>query len=145
MDLERLQTLHGNWHPHRATTESGQSLQCESGSDNAEKGQIMALRRSKDLDDQDYVTAIGKGLDRAFKPRPRPRARRRSAEQHVSASVEASDLRLVVFSDLHRGTTDPADDFAARTGRTGPRSAGTSRTVTHCGCSATQRSCGRTG
>jgi hypothetical protein len=71
----------------------------------------MALRRSKDLDDQDYVTAVGKGLDKAFKPRPRPWARRRSARQHVSASVEASDLKLVVFSDLHRGTRDPADDF----------------------------------
>ncbi|MDP8909241.1 MAG: hypothetical protein M3N47_09045, partial [Chloroflexota bacterium] len=62
----------------------------------------------------EHARGIARGLDKAFRP-PALRWwqpwRRRSAQQHVEVQVEADQLRIVVFSDLHRGKFDKADDF----------------------------------
>lgn len=56
------------------------------------------FRRASKLSQSDYNKKISEGLDRA----------------HGSAQVESkqlADLQLVIFSDMHRGARDGADDF----------------------------------
>lgn len=50
-------------------------------------------------DVEKYQSQVAKGLERAF------------GEPSHRMSVELSSLRLALFSDLHRGTRDGADDF----------------------------------
>jgi UDP-2,3-diacylglucosamine pyrophosphatase LpxH len=66
----------------------------------------MLLRRSKDLSQKDYEKTIAKGLDRAFED-----AGRADGGRPGEVSIEAADLKIVVISDLHRGSGDRADDF----------------------------------
>jgi hypothetical protein len=66
----------------------------------------MALfKRASKLDDHEYREAIRKGLNRAFADAEDPK-------NGGEVTVEASSLKAVVFSDLHRGAGDGADDFA---------------------------------
>ncbi len=74
----------------------------------------MALRCSPEDKYQEYARGIARGLDKAFRP---PALswwqpwRRRSAQRSVEVQVEAEQLKVIVFSDLHRGKFDKADDF----------------------------------
>jgi hypothetical protein len=59
----------------------------------------------------EYIQAIGKALDKVYDPPKHRWAGRRSRRRNVIETREAQDLRIVVMSDLHRGTFDGADDF----------------------------------
>jgi hypothetical protein len=63
------------------------------------------FKRASKLDDREYREAIAKGLNRAFADAD---DRRNGGEE----AIEASQLKAVVFSDLHRGAGERADDFA---------------------------------
>ncbi len=56
------------------------------------------MRRAASLSAEQYQARIKKGLDKAFR-------------KAVKDKVELSKLKTVVFSDLHRGARDKADDF----------------------------------
>lgn len=72
----------------------------------------MALARSKSLPPSKYAANIAKGLDAAFDPRRRKRWWMRPVpSRQEKRTVEAADLKIAVFSDLHRGMRDRADDF----------------------------------
>ena len=64
------------------------------------------LKRSAQLPQDKYTLRIGRALDDVFEP-----TGRRSSSNRALPPVEAADLRIVVISDLHRGTNDRADDF----------------------------------
>ena len=66
----------------------------------------MLLKRSKDLTQEEYAAGIGEGLRTAFEA-----AKDSTGRHNRSVPVELEELKLVVFSDLHRGTGDRADDF----------------------------------
>ena len=59
---------------------------------------MAIFKRAASLTQDEYQAAIDKGLGRAFA----------EAERQ---DVQLSELRVVVFSDLHRGARDGADDF----------------------------------
>jgi UDP-2,3-diacylglucosamine pyrophosphatase LpxH len=59
---------------------------------------MKLFRRAEKLDQDEYDAKVGDGLDRAYKAAG-------------TRDVQLSDLRLVIFSDLHRGARDGADDF----------------------------------
>ena len=59
---------------------------------------MAVFTRAKNLSQDEYQEAIDKGLGRAF-------------DEAERADVQLADLRVVVFSDLHRGARDGADDF----------------------------------
>src|SRR6266540_2450137 len=59
---------------------------------------MAIFKRAASLSQDEYQEAIDKGLGRAFV----------EAERQ---DVQLSELRVVVFSDLHRGARDGADDF----------------------------------
>jgi UDP-2,3-diacylglucosamine pyrophosphatase LpxH len=59
---------------------------------------MAIFKRAASLSQDEYQDAIDRGLGRAF-------------EEAERADVQLADLRIVVFSDLHRGARDGADDF----------------------------------
>src|SRR5438094_1597907 len=59
---------------------------------------LRILKRVLTPSDEEYQKRIGKGLNRAF-------------DDSAHYDVELSRLKVVVFSDLHRGARDRADDF----------------------------------
>ena len=79
---------------------------------------MTPFKRASKLDQDEYDAKIAAGLDRAF-------------DAAATRDVQLSQIRLVIFSDLHRGARDGADDFercepASRRGgsasrRRGPR------------------------
>ncbi len=69
------------------------------------------FRRSTHLATPKYIEAVGKALDKIYDPPQGWWARRRSPGRNLSEAREAKDIRIVVMSDLHRGTLDKADDF----------------------------------
>lgn len=66
----------------------------------------MQLKRSKELSQEEYTAAIAEGLRATFEAAKASRDKR-----NRTLAVELEALRIVVFSDLHRGTGDGADDF----------------------------------
>lgn len=59
---------------------------------------MSLFKRTSNLDQDEYDGKIAAGLDRAF-------------EAAATRDVQLSQVRLVIFSDLHRGARDGADDF----------------------------------
>jgi hypothetical protein len=59
----------------------------------------MLFRRSTSLSEDQYAEGIAKGLRKAFE------------NATESATIDVGALKVVVFSDLHRGSGDRADDF----------------------------------
>ena len=59
---------------------------------------MTLFKRAAKLDQSEYDEKVAAGLDRAFKAA-------------ATRDVQLSQLRLVIFSDLHRGARDGADDF----------------------------------
>ena len=59
---------------------------------------MNVFKRASELDQDDYDGRVAAGLDRAF-------------AAAGTRDVQLSELRLVIFSDLHRGARDGADDF----------------------------------
>jgi UDP-2,3-diacylglucosamine pyrophosphatase LpxH len=59
---------------------------------------VSPFKRASTLDQDEYDGKIAAGLDRAF-------------AAAATRDVQLSQLRLVIFSDLHRGARDGADDF----------------------------------
>jgi UDP-2,3-diacylglucosamine pyrophosphatase LpxH len=59
---------------------------------------VSLFKRASKLSPDEYQEAIDKGLNRAFEDAKRD-------------TVDISALKVVVFSDLHRGARDRADDF----------------------------------
>jgi hypothetical protein len=70
----------------------------------------VRFARSAGKSDEEYARGIARGLDKVFEPRRRL-LQRWIPSRHLRMTVEAEKLRVVVFSDLHRGTRDKADDF----------------------------------
>jgi hypothetical protein len=60
---------------------------------------VGLIKRALTQSPEDYQRSIDKGLDRAF-------------ENAARDSRRLADLKAVIFSDLHRGARDGADDFA---------------------------------
>lgn len=71
----------------------------------------MKIKRSDQLNNAEYASAIDKGLSRVFDGAPRSWRKWRRKAAATRIAVEARDLKIVVFSDLHRGSGDGADDF----------------------------------
>ena len=92
---------------------------------------MAIFKRAASLNQDEYQEAIDKGLGRAFE----------EAERH---DVQLSELRIVVFSDLHRGARDGADDFQRCEPAYSAALGSYLSAATSCGCSATSTSCGRT-
>jgi hypothetical protein len=59
---------------------------------------VKLFKRASKLDQDEYDGKVAAGLDRAFAAAGK-------------RDVQLSQLRLVIFSDLHRGARDGADDF----------------------------------
>lgn len=59
---------------------------------------MAILKRASKLDQDEYQAEINKGLGRAFDDAP-------------TEDRQLSRLKVVIFSDLHRGARDGADDF----------------------------------
>jgi UDP-2,3-diacylglucosamine pyrophosphatase LpxH len=59
---------------------------------------VSIFTRASKLDQDEYDEKVAAGLDRAF-------------NAAGTREVQLSQLRLVIFSDLHRGARDGADDF----------------------------------
>lgn len=59
---------------------------------------MRLLKRASGMDQDEYQKAIDEGLDRAFR-------------EAVHRDAQLHELRVVIFSDLHRGARDGADDF----------------------------------
>lgn len=71
----------------------------------------MTLRSSTRLAPDDYIESIRKALDRIYDPPRSWWGKRRAKGRNVSEKREVNEVRIVVMSDLHRGTFDKADDF----------------------------------
>jgi UDP-2,3-diacylglucosamine pyrophosphatase LpxH len=59
----------------------------------------LSFRRAVNLNDQEYAARVDDGLGKAL-------ARNTETER-----MRLENLRVVIFSDLHRGSRDPVDDF----------------------------------
>ena len=59
---------------------------------------MTIFKRTSELSQDEYDGKVAAGLDRAF-------------ADAGTRDVQLSELRLVIFSDLHRGARDGADDF----------------------------------
>jgi hypothetical protein len=59
---------------------------------------MSLFKRASKLDQGEYDEKVAAGLDRAF-------------QAAGTRDVQLAQLRLVIFSDLHRGARDKADDF----------------------------------
>ena len=59
---------------------------------------MTLFKRAAKLDQDEYDAKIAAGMDRAF-------------AAAATRDVQLSQMRLVIFSDLHRGARDGADDF----------------------------------
>ena len=69
------------------------------------------LERSTQIAKPEYIERVGAALDRVY---DQPRgwlARRRAKGRNLVETAELEKLKIVVMSDLHRGTGDKADDF----------------------------------
>jgi hypothetical protein len=62
----------------------------------------LPFRRSKNLSPSEYSARVQKGLNDAHS---------RNLKNGPAETIALEDLRVVIFSDLHRGARDPVDDF----------------------------------
>lgn len=69
------------------------------------------LKRSTQLAKPEYSAKVAKALDKVYDQPSGWLARRRAKRRNLVEKAKLADLKIVVMSDLHRGTGDKADDF----------------------------------